>query len=86
MVCCVFVSSFIVSFLCGYVLHSLCVYARAYVLCLHISRTMKHKSLELVMRTNTKLKLALLQYFFSTKNMSNAKRFVVNVQFHVIAL
>ncbi len=85
-ICCALVSSFILFFLCGYVLHSLCFCACAYVLCLHVSRTTKHKPLELVMRTNNKLKLVLLRYFSSTKNMSNAKPFVVNVQFHVLAL
>jgi len=43
------------------------------MLCLCLNRTTKHKSLELITRSNAKLKLALLQYFSNNKNMLNVK-------------
>jgi uncharacterized membrane protein len=50
-------------------LHFICV---VFVICV-ISRTMKQKSLKLVARSIAKSKPALLQYFFSNRNVSNVK-------------
>jgi hypothetical protein len=38
---------------------------------MHINKTMKRNSLELIMKSNAKLKPGLLWYFLSIRNMSN---------------